>query len=218
MKLYRWIVPLLALMVLFGSIGVAKAFGWWQVSGTLLILVQDVSPEDIRGSSSLGDLSTAFGIPLSELYTLLSIPETFPPETQLKELEEYNEVSTVRGLVAEHLGLPWEWEETDQAAETAPTQAVAVTTVEATVAPEPTHTGPTPIPVGSTLLAEDIKGSMTLQQVSDGTGMPLEDLLTAANLPADTKPTTALRDLVSQVPGFEVSLVRDAVTTFQAPK
>ncbi|MBN1399303.1 MAG: hypothetical protein JXA74_00605 [Anaerolineae bacterium] len=213
MKANRWIVPLVTLALLFGSVGLAKALGWWQTTGAKLSTVGDVTPDDIRGSSSLADLSVAFDIPTSEIFSILGIPDTFPPETQLKDLETYNEVGTVRGLIAEHLGLPWEWDE-----EHAPITDQGEAAADAGVTPTPAeeHTGPTPLPAGSTLPAAEIKGRMTLREVSQGTGMPLDELYAALNLPRELDADTALRDISAQVAGFETSVVREVVEAYQA--
>ena len=44
--------------------------------------------------------------------------------------------------------------------------------------------------------ALDIKGRHTLQEIVDATGIELADLLVALELPPDTDPHTAVRDLV----------------------
>ena len=83
MKVSRWIVPFAALLVIFGSVFVGKAFGWWQTTGVTLASIADISPEDIKGSSSLADVSEAFGIPVAELVGILGIPTDTSPETPL---------------------------------------------------------------------------------------------------------------------------------------
>ena len=210
MKVNRWIVPVVVLVILFGSVGLGKAFGWWQTAGVKLSTVADVSPEDIRGSSSLADVSEAFGIPSAELIDILSIPADTPAETPLKELEAYNEVRTVRGLLAEHLGLPWEWPDEQEHAPSEPEPTAA-----APAAPDTEHDPPTPPAAGDTLAAADIKGYMTLQDVSDQTGMPLDQLYGKLGLEEDVKPATALKDLRDQIAGFEVSVVREIVGEYQ---
>jgi hypothetical protein len=61
-----------------------------------------------------------------------------------------------------------------------------------------------------------IKGWMTLQQVSDGYNIPLDELYTRLKAPKNLAPTTALKDLESAISGFEVTLVRDQVTAYRA--
>jgi len=110
MSIRRLIVPLIAIALLVGSVPVGKALGVWQLTGTTLGATPDggsgaspvVAVEDIRGSSTLGQVSAAFDIPQEELYKLLGLPADIPPETRLKELESYNEVSVVRTKVAEY--------------------------------------------------------------------------------------------------------------------
>jgi hypothetical protein len=102
MSIKRLIIPLIAIVFLLGSVSVGQAFGWWQTTGQVLTTLPSATTEDIKGSSSLSQVSTAFGIPQDELYTLLGLPADISPETKLKELESYNEVTVVREKVAEY--------------------------------------------------------------------------------------------------------------------
>ncbi len=111
MRVNRWIVPIIAIFVLLGSVIVAKGTGWWQTTGRNLTTIGDIAPEDIRGSSTLADVSAAFGIPHADLYRILGLPENIPLETRLTELKDIHEVGVIKGLVAEYLGIPWEWDE-----------------------------------------------------------------------------------------------------------
>ena len=52
-----------------------------------------------------------------------------------------------------------------------------------------------------------IKGWMTLKQISTTFNVPLVDILKAFDLPSDTPPTTALKDLESDK--FDVTALRD---------
>ena len=71
------------------------------------------------------------------------------------------------------------------------------------------------IPLGD-LTAADIKGWMTLQNVSDGLKIPLPDLYRLAGIPegAAVPPTTAMKDLEGLVEGFEISLLREAAAAY----
>jgi len=53
----------------------------------------------------------------------------------------------------------------------------------------------------------EIKGWMALGDVATAWGVPLEEIITAFQLPADTAPTTALKDLESDL--FSVTALRD---------
>jgi hypothetical protein len=78
-----------------------------------------------------------------------------------------------------------------------------------------TGTGPTPLPPGVILAGAGIKGKQTLQEIVDQAQVPLDALLAALDLPADTDPTLAVRDLVEQGQIPEIEAVRSAVTALQ---
>jgi hypothetical protein len=60
----------------------------------------------------------------------------------------------------------------------------------------------------------DIRGWMTLDQVIQGFGIPQADLYAALSIPAGIPTSTPIKDLEGIVPGFEVTLVREAVDAF----
>ena len=59
--------------------------------------------------------------------------------------------------------------------------------------------------------ASGVTGTMTLKQVAEAYGIALPDLMARVKLPADVPTDVPLRDLKARVPGFEVTVVRDAV-------
>ncbi len=63
---------------------------------------------------------------------------------------------------------------------------------------------------------EAIKGKMTLDEVITTYGVPQADLYAALQLPAETATSTAIKDLESILPNFEVDLVRQAVKDYYA--
>jgi hypothetical protein len=63
---------------------------------------------------------------------------------------------------------------------------------------------------------EDIKGWMTWQEVSDGFGIPLDELYSLAGVSSDIPPTTAMKDMESLVEGFETTTVREVVAAYLA--
>lgn len=201
MTVKRWIVPLIVIACLFGSVLVGRATGTWQTSGARLTDLSGAKVEDIKGSSTLGDVSAAFGIPLPELRTLLGIPSDTPPETKMKDLEQYNEVDVVRNKVGVRLGVATPF----------PT---SVATKPAPVATPQPASGPQP----TLLPASQIKGSMTLKEVSEQCGIPLEVLYKELKLGSNVPATTALKDLGTVAPGLETTQVRDVVAAYQAKK
>ena len=60
----------------------------------------------------------------------------------------------------------------------------------------------------------DVKGWMTFEQVSQGAGMEIEALYAAIGIPADIPPQTAMKEMESILPGFEVDTVRGVVDAF----
>lgn len=93
---------------------------------------------------------------------------------------------------------------------------VAVPVEEAhTAQGDGTGTGPTPLPPGEILAGADIKGKQTLQEIVEQAQVPLDALLAALDLPADTDPTLAVRDLVEQGQIPEIEAVRTAVAALQ---
>lgn len=78
-----------------------------------------------------------------------------------------------------------------------------------------TGTGPTPLPPGVILTGAAIKGKQTLQEIAEQAQVPLDALLAALDLPVNTDPTLAIRDLVEQGQITEIEVVRTAVATLQ---
>jgi hypothetical protein len=58
----------------------------------------------------------------------------------------------------------------------------------------------------------DVKGWMTLQQVSDGIGISQPELYALISISPDIPAATALKDLESIAPGFELTVLRDKLT------
>lgn len=238
MKVPVWIVPVLVLVFLFGSVAVGKATGVWQTSGSDLRTLEGALPEDIRGSSTLQAASEAWGIPMADLVSLLGIPADTPAETPFKDLEAYVEVSVARDLISRYLGLgPVEGEDESEAesvltpaepeaeatltsepvvTETAVAEPEAEDAETAETTEQEAAAGTTPEHEPSPISEEEISGRSSLRQVSESSGMPLEDLYAALNLPADLSPESLLKDLRESIEGFEIEAVRTAVEEYLA--
>ena len=61
---------------------------------------------------------------------------------------------------------------------------------------------------------DDVRGWMTLQQLSDGFGIPQDTLYSLLGIPSDMPIETALKDMESVLPDFEVSAVREAINNY----
>lgn len=70
------------------------------------------------------------------------------------------------------------------------------------------------IDVNSLTSTQDIKGWMTIQQISTGFDIDLPTLYAVIGLPAEIAPETAMKDLEKIVPGFETSLVREKLAEY----
>ncbi|HQX10183.1 MAG TPA: hypothetical protein PKY66_07215 [Thermoflexales bacterium] len=226
-------VPLLFVFVLLGTVFGSQLLGLWSVTGRSAVNTANMTAADLKGWMTLTDVMTGIKISKPELYDLMKIPADVPETAALKDLEKIVpgfETSTLRdALTARGAVAP------------APVQAAPTAVAPTPVAPAPvapaiqptvriTGTGalsathasddglrptPTALPPGVTLTVDQIKGSMTLRQVSEQTGVPLGAILEALGLPADVGVDTALKDLISAGKLTEVTQVRDAVTRLQ---
>ena len=207
-RINKLLMPVLAVLALLGSVWIAKAAGAWQTSGRGQVMLDESGqpdPEGIKGWMTLAGVSDSYGVPLDALYTMIGAAPDLPADTQLKELEGLVsgfEVSAVRGGVAAYLGGSWTPAEGPYLGSEGEGEVAAPT---ATPQPEGT---------GSRLPASEIKGGMTLQEVTQECQVPLDYLLTELGLPVDVDTGQALRD-VAESHDIEVTAVRGAVQRYQ---
>jgi hypothetical protein len=224
MRVNPFFMPVIVLVLLLGTIVVAQAAGIWSTSGRTSVDLGQMTPADIKGWMTIQQVMDGFSISQSDLYALAGIPADVPPSTVLKDLEPLIpgfEISTLRDALTARLG----------ASGSIPTDA-AGTPAQADVVNTPTPVPPTPVlptptPTvhsastaaatvsGQVLPADQIKGKMTLREVSQQCGVRLNVLLTALKLPADTNPDVAIKDLVTQGKLAEVTTVQQAVADLQ---
>ena len=249
MKVNKWLLPILALVLLLGTVGIAQAAGWWVVSGREMVdLTQLTSGDEVKGWMTLQQVADGTGIETAALLAKLGLPADMPPATVLKDIEgivEGFEITAVRTVVDEALGLAPVAEAGTAAdgAEVAATQKAAIpepdaesdAEADAVASPVPTAAVAEPAAAATPAAVHDsagtgtgdgtdqpavtsadsIKGSHTLQQIVDGTGVNLTTLLTALQLPAATDPQTTIRELVQGGQLTEVDQVRAAVASLQ---
>ncbi len=227
-------LPIVAVVALLGSVWIAKAAGVWQTSGRDEILLDDngqADPAGIKGWMTLSDVSETYGVPQDVLYVMIGAGAGVPADTALKDLETLVpdfEVFAVREGVAAYLDGTWtpaqgrygSEEALPQTAEKTPPPAPTATPAANTEhLPQGTGDGTGPeivLPAdGSPLPAAEIKGRMTLQEVSDLCQVPMETLVAELDLPADVDSQILLRDLANQS-GVEVLTVRQVVESYQA--
>ncbi|MBP8241915.1 MAG: hypothetical protein KAX36_06040 [Thermoflexales bacterium] len=223
MRVNPLFVPLLFVFVLFGTVFGSQLLGLWSVTGRTAVNVANMTAADLKGWMTLTDVMTGIKISKPELYDLMKIPADVPETAALKDLEKIvpgfetstlRDALTARGAAAPALIAPTAVAPTPLAPAIQAT--VRITGTGALSATHATDDGtrptPTALPPGVTLTVDQIKGSMTLRQVSEQTGVPLGAILEALKLPADAGVDTALKDLISAGKLTEVTQVRDAVT------
>ena len=232
-RVNKYVMPILAVAALLGSVLAAQAAGVWQTSGRGEVMLDESGqpdPEGIKGWMTLAGVSESYGVPLDVLYTMIGASPDLPADTELKELEGLlpgADVSTVRAGVAAYLDGSWSPADGPYGGEKS-TQPEPTPAPTGTPVPTATHTPlgsgqgsgdgtgeglvlPTD---GSQLPASEIKGRLTLREVVDACRVPLEYLVAELGLPADVDTGLLLRDLAGTY-GIEVTTVRDAVQRYQ---
>lgn len=184
MRVNKWLLPILALVLILGTVGIAQATGLWVVSGREMVdLAQLTSGDEVKGWMTLQQVADGTGIETSVLIAKLGLPADLPPETVLKDIEgivEGFEITAVRTVVDEALGLApaAEAETAADGANEATAQVVteAEADVEAAASPVPTATAepaaePTPEPAAPAAVHEPT-GTGTGTGTGDGEDQP----------------------------------------------
>jgi hypothetical protein len=92
----RCIPPLaygaLVVAVFAGVMGLGMASGTFQTTGRTTASGERVAPQgetssEVKGWMAVGDVATAWGVPLPELLLAFALPADTPPATALKDLE-----------------------------------------------------------------------------------------------------------------------------------
>jgi hypothetical protein len=112
-RVNKYLMPVLVLAALLGSVWIAKAAGAWKTSGRGVVMVDEggrADPAGIKGWMTLEGVSETYGIPLDALYTMIGAGPGIPADTELKSLEGLlpgTGVSTLRAGVAAYLDGSW---------------------------------------------------------------------------------------------------------------
>ncbi len=224
MRINRFVMPLVVIVALLGAAFVAQAAGIWTTSGRDTVHLAQLQPADLKGWMTLQQVIDGLPISQNALYALAQIPADVPATTALKDLEEVISVTELRDLLTARAGTAVP---AGQRTSSVPT---AAPTAQPTVGPatpvatavhtgsgtgDGTGTGPTPLPAGQILPADQIKGRMTLREVSEQCAVPLDKLLAGLKLAPDTDPNTALKDLIGAGRIAEVTAVQQVVAELQ---
>lgn len=125
MRMKAWVLGIVAVGIMFGSVLISDAFGYWatESSKTPAVIESgefagEADPADIRGSFSFGDLEAAFDIKVEVLAEAFGVNVAEAEGFQLKSLETIYEAlaeagtevgtGSVRYFVALYTGLPYE--------------------------------------------------------------------------------------------------------------
>jgi hypothetical protein len=228
-KANKYLLPILFVVALLGSVGIAQAAGWWTTSGRDVVLTDaegQPDPAGIKGWMTLADVSTTYGVPLDLLYQQLGIPAEVSPDTALKDLEAVVpgfEIELARTVVTDYLA--------GTVAEPSPTAAdptpTPVATSSGAVTPATTpikgegdgtdadRPTPTPLPAGYILPADQIKGRMTMREVVDQCAVPLEYIYQKLGIASGEDPAQPVKDIMAKY-GFEVSALQAVVAEYQS--
>lgn len=125
MKLTSKPLAVILLVILFGSIGVTTALGWWSTESSKQAatftegeFAGQPNPADIRGSYTFGDIEKNFDVPAADLAIAFGLPEGSDAAAySVKSLEEVYAnleggievgTSSVRLFTAFYTGLPFD--------------------------------------------------------------------------------------------------------------
>ena len=218
-RVNKYLIPVLAVLTLLGSVWVAKAAGVWQTSGRDQVLLDEngqPDPMGIKGWMTLSDVSELYGVPLNVLYGMIGAGPEIPPDTALKDLEKLvpgMEVWALREAVAAYQ----EGKSEIQGSEETPVPAPEMEHVPQGAGEgggQGSGEGYSLPEDGSRLPGSEIRGRTTVQEVLDYCQVPLEYLVSELGLPADVDTNLWMRDLANRY-GIEVSAVREAVERYQ---
>jgi len=173
---------------LLALIGTSKMAGKWQPKPAIVTFTDQSgkpSPESIRGWMTLGEIATGYGIPLDRLYEAAGLPPRVSADTRLNMVAKTYDVEFEPEALREIVGMLLAGESVTRPVSKAP-------------AGEP-----------------EVKGFMTLNEISLKTGVPKEYILKTLGLPPAMDGRTPVREWMHQQ-GKSIQDLRDAVGAYQA--
>jgi ferredoxin len=197
------IIALIGLGLYIGTLGIGHLTGLVRfipiplsqkaIEGGLMV-------EDIKGSSTWGEVADSFGVELERLYRQAGVDGSkVPPETKLKDtgaligVKDF-EADTVRIALAEILGVPYAGENGKLEPKPAPANAnEPANTPEPAAAAEPAATTVNAAPKAPADFA--LEGTMTIKDTASALGWTPEQVIAKLGLPADIPQDKALRDM-----------------------
>ena len=181
---------------LFAVIGTSSLAGKWQTKPSVLSFAGPagkVDPENIRGWMTLQEISAGYSVPLERLYQESGLPSRVPATARLNIIaREYKvrfEPDALREVVRR------------------------LVSGEKPAAPEPAAAPKTPAQAKEHGPDEEVKGFMTLNEISVKTGVPKEYILKTAGLPLDIDGRTPVREWM-HAQGKSIQDIRAAVKEY----
>lgn len=227
-----WVFPLLSLVLIFGTVEIAKATGFWVSNGRQNVQAgQPLKATDLKGWMTIQQAADGLGMSAEELIAIMGPPAgvQLTPSMAFKDVEavwpefELSELRTK--LAGDEVAAPAPSGKPTEAPSAGVTPGQPHTPQPDNGTPQARNATPgagnaTPGAGNGTpkagKSAGSITGQLTLQQVADQAGIDVKALIKEAGLPENTSPTATLKSLRDSVPGFEIQRVRDAVTRLTA--
>jgi ferredoxin len=176
-------VGLVGVLIFFGIYGGAKLSGYWQTSTSSSIRIAAENPADkLYGWMSVQQIAAAVGLSEEKVLEITELPTTTSRDISVKEIPGVND-EELREMLFHYFE------------EHAPGFQEIVR----------------PVPPGAELPnPEEIKGSMTAQEIATLYGLSAEELFKTAGWPEESDPQRPLKDIAREQ-NAEVSTFRDAV-------
>jgi hypothetical protein len=104
MRVNKYLLPLIVIATLLGTVAAARATGYWQTSGRQMVnLKEGIHSSEIKGWMTLRDVSQGTGVPVDQLRLLLGLAPDTPESLQMRELEGLISVREVRAILGAYL-------------------------------------------------------------------------------------------------------------------
>ena len=187
----------LLLLGLATTIGVSKVSGYWRTKPEAVAFTNrggKLDAEQMRGWMTLNELSSGYGIPLARLYERAHLPQTVAPTTKLNQIARtYNlefAPDDMREVVRGFLSGQSDSPKGEK---------------KSGQGKKDGHSG------------EEIRGVMTLNEVSAKTGVPKDYILKSLGAPPNTDARKPIRDWIHDL-GKSMQEVREAVAAYRSGK
>ncbi|MBI4789765.1 MAG: hypothetical protein HY782_22260 [Chloroflexi bacterium] len=87
MRVNPFLMPILVVVPLFGTVFTAQAMGQWSTTGRIAINSSTMTAADLKGWMTLQNVMDGLNLSQSDLYAAGKIPANVPPSTALNKLE-----------------------------------------------------------------------------------------------------------------------------------